>query len=110
MVRDIYQAGVRPFKYIVADRLYGNSPDFWEACDASVGTVAFVATPADTRCWLQPLATQRHTYRYRGEERTKRVVATRHTPPRSMQNITAHVQGGVTLKWEFIRKHRNIKP
>ena len=31
MVRDLHHAGVLPFKYIVADCLYGNSPDFWAA-------------------------------------------------------------------------------
>lgn len=72
MVQELHQAGVLPFKYIVADCLYGNSPDFWEACEACVGTVAFVATPADTRCWLQPLATTTHTYTYKGESRTQR--------------------------------------
>jgi hypothetical protein len=53
------------FKYIVVDCLYGNSPEFWAACEACVSTVAFVATPADTRCWLQPLATTTHTYTYK---------------------------------------------
>ncbi len=61
MVQALHQAGILPFKYIVADCLYGNSPDFWAACEACVGTVAFVATPADTRGWLQPLATTTHT-------------------------------------------------
>jgi SRSO17 transposase len=75
MVRDLHQAGVLSFKYIVADCLYGHSPEFWEACEACVGTVALVATPADTRCWLQPLATTTHTYTYKGERHTKRVVA-----------------------------------
>jgi hypothetical protein len=37
-----------------------------------VGTVAFVATPADTQGWLPPVATTTHTYRYKGEQRTKR--------------------------------------
>src|SRR5919197_1185295 len=72
MVQEIYRASVLPFKYVVADCLYGNSPDFWAACEACVGTVAFVATPADTRCWLQPLATTTHTYTYKGEARTQR--------------------------------------
>ena len=49
LVQGLHQAGVLSFKYIVADCLYGNSPDFWAACAACVGTVAFVATPADTR-------------------------------------------------------------
>src|SRR5919197_3760008 len=65
MVQDLYSARVLPFKYVVADCLYGNSPDFWAACEACVGTVAFVATPADTRCWLQPLATTTQTYTYK---------------------------------------------
>src|SRR5262244_1886270 len=80
MVRDLHHAGVLPCKYIVADCLYGNSPDFWAACEACVGTVAFVATPADTRCWLQPLATTPHTYTSKGAQRTKRVAVT-DTPP-----------------------------
>ena len=71
MVQDLHRAGVLPFKYMVADCLYGNSPDFWVACQGGVGTVAFVATPADTRCWLQPLATTTHTYTYKDEQRTK---------------------------------------
>jgi len=62
MVRALHTASVLPFTYIVADCLYGNSPDFWAACEACVGTVALVATPADTRCWFQPLATTTHTY------------------------------------------------
>ena len=80
MVQDLYRAGVLPFKYVVADCLYGNSPDFWAACEACVGAVAFVATPADTRGWLQPLATTTHTYTYKGEPRTKRVAVTATAP------------------------------
>jgi SRSO17 transposase len=76
MVQALHHAGGLPFKYIVADCLYGNSPDFWAACEACVGTVAFVATPADTRGWPQPLATTTHTYTYKGEQRTKRVAVT----------------------------------
>ena len=80
MVQELYHAGVLPFKYVVAACLYGNSPDFWAACEACVGTVAFVATPADTRCWLQPLATTTHTYAYKGEQRTKRGAVTDTSP------------------------------
>ena len=80
MVQALHQAGILPFKYIVADCLYGNRPDFWAACEACVGTVACVATPADTRGWLQPLATTWHSYPYKGAQRTKRVTVT-DTPP-----------------------------
>src|SRR5215813_11111025 len=86
MVQDLHQAGILPFKYIVADCLYGNSPDFWAACEACVGTVAFVATPADTQGWLQPVATTTHTSTYKGKPRTKRAVVTE-TPPSTVAEV-----------------------
>jgi SRSO17 transposase len=87
MVQALSAAGILPFRYIVADCLYGNSPEFWAACEACVGTVAFVAIPEDTRCWLVPLATQVHTYPYRGELRTKRVVLPRDTLPHTVAQM-----------------------
>jgi SRSO17 transposase len=74
MLQAIAQEGLLPFKYLVADCLYGNSPDFLDAIDACVGVTAFVAIPADTRCWLQAPRTTHKTYTYKGEERSKRVV------------------------------------
>jgi SRSO17 transposase len=64
-----------PFKSMVADCLYGNSPDFLDALDACVGVTALVSIPADTRCWLQRPLTTEKTYAYKGEVRAKRVVA-----------------------------------
>jgi SRSO17 transposase len=76
-----------PCRYIVADCLYGNSPEFWAASEACIGTVAFVAIPEDTRAWLAPVATQNRTYRYRGQERTKREILTPATPARSVGEL-----------------------
>src|SRR4029450_14001174 len=53
MLQAMAHEGLLPFKYVVADCLYGNSPDFLDAVDACVGVTTFVAIPADTRCWLQ---------------------------------------------------------
>jgi hypothetical protein len=53
MVQAIAQAGLLPFKSLVADGLYGKSPDCLDAREAWVGVTAFVAIPAATRCWLQ---------------------------------------------------------
>jgi SRSO17 transposase len=49
MLQSMVREGLLPFKYVVADCLYGNSPDFLDAVDACVGVTAI---PADTRCWL----------------------------------------------------------
>src|SRR5437870_13530526 len=41
MVKAIRVEGRLPFKYLVADCLYGNSPDFLDAIDACVGVTSF---------------------------------------------------------------------
>jgi SRSO17 transposase len=74
MLRRIAHEGLLPFKYVVADCLYGQSPDFLDAVDACVGITTFVAIPADTRCWLQRPRTAEQPYRYKGEERSTRVI------------------------------------
>jgi len=51
---------------MTADCLYGNSPEFWAACEVCVGTVAFVAVPEETRCWLAPVAPTTQSYTYKG--------------------------------------------
>jgi SRSO17 transposase len=86
MLQAIAHEGLVPFKYIVADCLYGNSPDFLDAVEACVGVTTFVAIPADTRCWLQRPRTTDQTYRYKGEERSKRVVV---TPDHTARPVTA---------------------
>src|SRR5262250_2096330 len=58
MLQAIVRGGLLPFKYVVADCLYGRSPDFLDAVDACVGVTTLVAIPADTRCWLQRPRTQ----------------------------------------------------
>jgi SRSO17 transposase len=74
MLHALRQEGLLPFKYVVADGLYGNSPDFLDAVDACVGVTTFVAIPGETRCWLQRPRTEDKTYLYKGEARSKRVV------------------------------------
>ena len=66
--------GLLPCKYVVADSLYGQSPDFLDALDACVGVTALVGIPAETRCGRQRPQTTDQTYRYQGEVRSKRIV------------------------------------
>src|SRR5438128_3118490 len=75
MVKAIRVEGRLPFKYLVADCLYGNSPDFLDAIDACVGVTSLVSIPSDTRCWLQRPVTTEKTYKYKGAMRSQRVVA-----------------------------------
>jgi SRSO17 transposase len=74
MLQTIVREGLLPFKYIVADCLYGNSPDFLAATDACVGITALLAISSETRCWRQRSQTETKTYKYKQEARVKRVV------------------------------------
>ena len=80
MLHNIVREGLLPFKYVVADCLYGNSPDFLDAVDACVGVTTFVAVPSETRCWLQRPQTQDRTYTYKGDVHAKRVVVAPNAP------------------------------
>ena len=63
MLQAMAHEGLLPCKYVVADCLYGKSPDFLDAVDACVGVTTCVAIPADTRCWLQAPRTAEQVYR-----------------------------------------------
>jgi hypothetical protein len=73
MLQAMAYAGLLPFKYVVADCLYGHSPDLLDAVDAGIGVTTVVASPADSRGWLQAPRTEAHVYRYQGAVRSKRV-------------------------------------
>ena len=89
MVQAIAHEGLLPFKYVVADCLYGQSPDFLDAMDAWVGVTTCVAIPADTRCWLQRPRTEDRTYTYKGDVRVKRVAVASTNPPSSVAALAA---------------------
>src|SRR5262249_39985040 len=89
MLQAIAHERLLPFKYVVADCLYGNSPDFLDAVDACVGVTTFVAIPSETRCWLQRPCTEGKTYPYKGAVRVKRVVTAATAGPATVAAIAA---------------------
>ena len=89
MLQAIVHDGLLPFKYVVADCLYGNSPDFLDAVDACVGVTTFVAIPSETRCWLQRPQTEDKIYTYKGDVCAKRVMVAPTNTPNSVAALAA---------------------
>src|SRR3990172_2500116 len=87
MLEKITGEGVIPFRYVVADSIYGNSPEFLEAVETVPGVTHFVALPRDTFCWLQAPTILEKSYRYCGEKRTKRILAETEKKPVTFEKI-----------------------
>jgi SRSO17 transposase len=66
MLEKISSEGVIPFRYVAADSIYGNSPEFLDAVEKLTGVTYFVSLPRDTLCWLQEPTAMDKSYRYGG--------------------------------------------
>jgi SRSO17 transposase len=75
MFRELDNQESIPFRYVVSDTLYGNSPDFIEAVENCIGITYFVSVANDALCWLTRPITRTKTYQYKGQKRTKTVIA-----------------------------------
>ena len=76
-----------PFKYIAADSIYGNSPEFIEAVQSYVNKVYFVSIPCTTLCWLQSPVTITKKYKYKEELRSKQVILDSQKKPISIEKF-----------------------
>ncbi len=74
MFHKLVEEATVPFKYVVADSLYGNSAEFIQAVEAHGQLTYFVETPCDTQCWLKRPISREKKYKYKGEIRTKKIV------------------------------------
>lgn len=93
LFREVSEEKVIPFRFVVADTIYGSSPEFIETLENVTGVTYFVSRPHDTRCWLKRPVTIKKEYRYKGEVRSKRVVDTREKSPISFETIAKNLNG-----------------
>jgi hypothetical protein len=94
MLRELRDEGVLPFKSVVADCLYGHSPEFLEVVEEESRTIYFVSIPGDTRCWLQGPVMEAKHHTYRGEVRAKRVVAPQAKAPMTVAAVAQSLHDG----------------
>jgi len=91
MYLDIIRRGTVPFRYAVADTLYGNSSVFTDALESSAGKIYMVSMPFDTLFWLRPPVTRTHEYRYAGEIRSKTVPAENEKQPVTFEQFAKNL-------------------
>jgi SRSO17 transposase len=87
MLNEISSQGIIPFRYVEADSIYGNSPEFIKAVENLPGVTYLVSLPGDTLCWTRKPITLRKQYQYKGELKTKQVLKTPDQGPVSFETI-----------------------
>ena len=91
MLGAIVKQGALPFKYVLADSLYGVSPEFIEAVEALPDKTYFAQVPKDTLCWLKrPMAITKE-YLWGGKTRTKTVLVDPDSKPISVDELAKNI-------------------
>ncbi|MDY6839877.1 MAG: IS701 family transposase [Thermodesulfobacteriota bacterium] len=91
MLDAIVKENVLPFKYVLADSLYGISPEFIGAVEALTGKTYFVSVPMDTLCWLKRPMTITREYVWGGKTRTKTVLVDPNSKPFSVEELAKNI-------------------
>lgn len=91
MLQEIAGQQTLPFRYILADSVYGNSPEFIEAADSLIDVTYMVQMPENTLCWLQQPVVIKKSYTYKGKKRTKKILSDESKKPVSFKNIAAGI-------------------
>jgi SRSO17 transposase len=91
MLNTVSNENVLPFKYVLADSLYGISPEFIAAVDALPDKTYLVSVPKDTLCWLKRPMTITRRYRWGGKDRTKTVLVDPDSKPVSVDELARNI-------------------
>jgi SRSO17 transposase len=91
MLNAITKEDELPFKYVLADSIYGVSPDFIGAVEALPGKTYFVSVPKDTLCWLSRPTTLTKEYRWGGQIRKKTILASPDSKPLKMKDLAQNI-------------------
>jgi SRSO17 transposase len=91
MLQAISNENVIPFKYVLADSIYGLSPHFIQAVEKLTGKSYFVSVTKDTQCWLRRPMTITKEYIWGGKARKKTVLSDPKSKPLSLEEIAQNI-------------------
>ncbi len=91
MLKAISAENILPFKYILADSVYGMSPEFIQNAESLHGTTYLVSISKSTQCWLKQPLTIKREYRWGGKTKTKTVLADSDSQPISVGELAKNI-------------------
>ena len=91
MLADLRKENILPFKYVLADSIYGENPEFIETVESMPDKTYFVAVSKDTQCWLKQPMTLSKTYRWGGKIRTKTILVGQDSDPMAVEELAKNI-------------------
>ena len=91
MLNTLVQEKILPFKYILADTIYGESPDFITTIEALPDTTYFVSVSKDTLCWFKRPMTVKKQYKWGGKIKSKTVLADQGHKPMKVEDLAKNI-------------------
>lgn len=91
MLNNLVKEDVLPFKYVLADSLYGISPEFIKSVEALPDKTYFVSVPKDTQCWLKRPMSVTKNYLWGGKKKTKTVLVEPAGKPISINELAGNI-------------------
>jgi len=74
LLEEIAQSGQIPFRYVVADSVYGNCPVFRKVVESIPNVAYLVGMPNNTQCWLRRPITEKKEYKHGRVRKTKLIL------------------------------------
>jgi SRSO17 transposase len=91
LLEEVVKDGQVPFRFVVADRIYGSSPDFIDAINEHIGVTYFVSMSRDTLCWLKRPLVVKKEYRFKGQVHSKLLLKESGKDPLSFETIARNL-------------------
>ena len=86
MLNKIADEKIIPFRYVLGDAVYWN-PEVMQALDGLCGVTYLMQVPHDTQCWAKRPVVVRKSYRYAGEQRSRRVLSDKAKEPITVKTL-----------------------
>lgn len=87
ILREQWDKKALPFRYVLADSVYGMSPDFVEQVERCPGVIYLLGVRADLLVWPRRPEIAVESYSYRGENRKRTVLRHPHKRPQEVLRL-----------------------
>ena len=91
MLQAIHQENILPFRYVLADSIYGLRAEFIQTVDALPDVTYMVSVQKNTLCWLKRPMTIKKQYRWGGKIKSRTVLVDTDSKPIAVSDLAKNI-------------------